>query len=71
MLLRFEGGPCDGREEESDATPERLVLTPNAGDFLRALGSEALEPMSPESHAVYELVHVDRELGIAVYEPLA
>jgi hypothetical protein len=70
MLLRFEGGPCDGHEEESNATPERLILTPSAEDFLRAIDPGTLEAISQDFRSVYELSHVDRELGIAIYEPL-
>jgi hypothetical protein len=70
MLLRFEGGLCDGHEEESNATPERLVLTPAPEDFPRVLDGSTGEALSHELRSVYQLIHVDRELGIAIYEPL-
>jgi hypothetical protein len=70
MLLRFEGGACDGYEEEVDATPEQVVLAVDAVDFLRSLVDEAAEQSPERFLAVYQLIDLDREHEIAWYEPL-
>jgi hypothetical protein len=70
MLLRFEGGLCDGREEASNAAPDRLILHASAEDFLHALDTKTLDAISQRFKAAYQLAHLDRELGIAIYEPL-
>ncbi|HEV7567530.1 MAG TPA: hypothetical protein VGO31_16405 [Microbacteriaceae bacterium] len=70
MLLRFLGGACDGHEEEFATAPQRLVLTPNADDFLRALACGTPDETPEAVLAPYELTHLDGELGIATYEPV-
>jgi hypothetical protein len=70
MLLRFEGGLCDGREEASNGAPDRLILRPDVEDFLHGLDRQTLDAISYRFEAAYRLTHLDRELGIAIYEPL-
>jgi hypothetical protein len=67
MTLRFEGGPCDGREEHSSYTPDRILRTPDAGDFLRSLDKGDAAPIAAESACWYELVEVDDARTLAVY----
>ncbi|MEO9176705.1 MAG: hypothetical protein ABI317_14420 [Gaiellales bacterium] len=65
MLLRFEGGPCDGLEEESDTAPYTLVRA------LRAPGRHtplALDRSSPM--ATYELAELDVGRDIATYRAI-
>jgi hypothetical protein len=70
MLLRFEGGACDGHEEELDATPEQVVLAVNAADFLRALVDHAAAEAPERFLAVYQLIDLDQDHEVAWYEPL-
>ncbi len=69
MLLRFEGGLCDGREEVSNAAPDRLVLSADVESFLHTLDTMTLNAVERFKSA-YQLADLDRELGVAVYEPL-
>jgi hypothetical protein len=71
MLLRFVGGLCDGREEASNRAPDRLILHPNVDDFLSDLDTKTLDAISHRFEAAYQLTHLDRDLGIAIYEPLS
>jgi hypothetical protein len=69
ITLRFEGGPCDGREEHSSATPDRLVRTPDAADFLRSLDRGDPTSIEPETSCSYELSELDHARGFAIYRP--
>jgi hypothetical protein len=67
MLLRFEGGACDGHEELSDSTPPHLVMVAGAHGYST---DGDLAELPDRLFAVYERVQMDQELGVAVYEPL-
>jgi hypothetical protein len=65
MLLRFEGGPCDGLEEESDTTPYTLVRTLHAPGRPKPWALDRSVPM-----ATYELAEVDIAREIATYRAI-
>jgi hypothetical protein len=70
MLLRFEGGLCDGREEPSSGAPHRLIRRADVEHFLHALDPAAVDANAHHFKAAYQVAHLDRELGVAIYEPL-
>jgi hypothetical protein len=70
IILRFEGGPCDGREERSATVPARVVRSPGAQDFLRSLNSADRDARPVHVMRTYALVEIDEEGGFAIYRPL-
>jgi hypothetical protein len=67
VILRFEGGPMDGLEEESVDAPFLLFRTPPVGEIVRAVetADDAEEP--PDFGATYVLAEVDRVAELARY----
>jgi hypothetical protein len=70
IILRFEGGPCDGREERSATVPARVIRSPGAQDFLHALNIDDRHARPIHVMRTYVLVEIDEEGGFAIYRPL-
>jgi hypothetical protein len=69
MLLRFEGGPVDGLEESSNSAPTTLFRSPRMSEMLRATET-AEQTEVPLFGALYELVHFNEIIGVALYWPV-
>jgi len=56
VILRFEGGPLDGKEETSDGTPHLMFRTPLISEMMLAVETADPGEEPPDFGATYELV---------------
>ncbi len=70
MILRFDGGPMDGLEEDlpRGSPPHLIFRTPPVSAIVRAMETARYGEQPPDFGATYELVDVDRVAGVAMYE---
>jgi hypothetical protein len=70
LILRFDGGPMDGLEEEqaSGSPPALIFRTPPVSAIVRAMETARYGEEPPDFGATYELVDVDYVADVATYQ---